>query len=674
MPQQERGGVIRRIVVPAIALVGLVVIGLAVVSATVAKPPAVVTVEHTVGQGSELLVSDPGVLEAFADIVKIEVSTPNPDGVLVSFGRDTDVLEWVADTPNERLTGLASMDSFQVVNGGSDDKVVAAASSDLWVMAREFTTRDSLTWEGRSGRWSMLIAPLAGADGEFGPLEGTTVAMTWQRQVDTPWLVPGVALGTVILAASLILLVIDVRRHRALALSSGREEVRHGGRRRKAKPTQVKPDQEPVKATKTEETNAPGLEVGRHSEPTAEAPPEAREKRFKKKKDRAGVQPAGPESPPESEPETGPASPLVPAAPGAPVQPVAPVSPVVVDKSVPPTPPVAPTETPESTPSAPPPKPETLARPPELVKSMVGAKSVEPDPPVAPAQPLPPVKPLDPGLPLATAKPAEPASPVTPLKPVSGPPAQEPQLAQEPTSLDAELVIQPGKAKRGQAKPKRGRGKAPKPAKPAKKAKKAGPSEPTAPTPAPDQEVHHKAPAELDLGRATPVRSWERFAQAETSDQERPTEPILPAFGAKVDPVLGPIAAPARPAETPLTSLSRPVGLPLEQTSPALPPPSAPRGAAQGPSSDTARRNATAAEQIEALRATHSPSASQAASTIAAAVAAAQGTGSAVGLTRRQIREAERAAQEALRASRQDPFSESGAPAGAVQMQDEEGL
>jgi hypothetical protein len=58
----------------------------------------------------------------------------------------------------------------------------------------------------------------------------------------------------------------------------------------------------------------------------------------------------------------------------------------------------------------------------------------------------------------------------------------------------------------------------------------------------------------------------------------------------------------------------------------------------------------TPAEKIAALRETHTSAASEAAATIAAAMAAASGGGSAAGLTRRQIREAERAAQMALRA------------------------
>jgi protein involved in polysaccharide export with SLBB domain len=59
---------------------------------------------------------------------------------------------------------------------------------------------------------------------------------------------------------------------------------------------------------------------------------------------------------------------------------------------------------------------------------------------------------------------------------------------------------------------------------------------------------------------------------------------------------------------------------------------------------------ASPADKIAALRESHTSMADDAAATIAAAMAAAGGAGSAAGLTRRQIREAERAAADALRA------------------------
>jgi hypothetical protein len=88
---------------------------------------------------------------------------------------------------------------------------------------------------------------------------------------------------------------------------------------------------------------------------------------------------------------------------------------------------------------------------------------------------------------------------------------------------------------------------------------------------------------------------------------------------------------------------------------------------------------ATAAQKIAALRQSHTSVADEAAETIAAAMAAAAGAGSAAGLTRRQIRQAERAAAEALhvagRSTGEIPIRRAAAPAAPppVQMQSSEG-
>jgi hypothetical protein len=78
---------------------------------------------------------------------------------------------------------------------------------------------------------------------------------------------------------------------------------------------------------------------------------------------------------------------------------------------------------------------------------------------------------------------------------------------------------------------------------------------------------------------------------------------------------------------------TRPTGLPGPQSQPAA----------------TPAPPASPADKIAALRQSHTSMADDAAATIARAMAAASGSGTAAGLTRRQIREAERAAQEALR-------------------------
>jgi hypothetical protein len=220
-------------------------------------------------------------------------------------------------------------------------------------------------------------------------------------------------------------------------------------------------------------------------------------------------------------------------------------------------------------------------------------------------------------------------------------------------------------------------------------------------------------PPKLDLGLATPNRNWERLAAPdpryadlegddlpvglELSGRElsvlepsgqpvgagsggpgagpgaaRPLAPSVPGE-ARVPAASGASPAPSAPpsSRAPFAPAARSEGVP-PRVRPGPPsggwPPARP---IQAPTGGAAQ--VTADQKIAALRRTHTSLADDAAATIAAAVAAAAGDGSAAGLTRRQIREAERAAGEALRASGRaagqiPPWRDQGARP-AVQMQ-----
>jgi len=556
-------------VVPGIALVGLVLIGLAVASATIWKPPETVTASHSAGSGASLLWTDPGVLEAWNDQVSIEVSTKTVPGVVVAIGRSNDVAKWVADSPFERITGLSTKDSFTVTNGGSTEQIVAAQGSDLWVASREVTSAQTISWTHKPGRWSLLIAPMEGADGEFGTMAGTTVSLTWTRVVQTPYLTRGITLGTALIAISLIVLVWEIRHRRRLDLVTERQAAREAGLQREAGPQIARRTQvvEETSVMKAVATALPDLEAGGQ---------------------------VAPAEPPESQPKTRRAR-LRHTAPPSADQPVEPATPQPAPEE-----PAVPVKA--TTAAAPPAKPKAVeASAPEVAK-----------PEAQPARTKPP----------APAKAPEPPA-VPDQAPEPAPQLPEPVAAGEAvTALAAE------------GKPRRWFGSRKKPV--------------AAEVPA--EQVDQVEPAEalaLNLGLATPQRRWEKLRQPDQAAGDQPEE-ALAVFGARVDPVLGPIAAPTSPP---------PVAARLPDTSTGAVP------AAQG---------ATPDQKIEALRAAHSSTASQAAATIAAAMAAAQGTGSAAGLTRRQIREAERAAHDALRAHRQDDLPMSPHIERPVKMQGED--
>jgi len=618
--------------VPGIALVGLVLIGLAVASATVWKPPETVTASHSAGSGASLLWTDPGVLEAWNDQVSIDVTTKTAPGVVVAIGRSNDVAKWVADSPFERITGLGSRDTFTVTNGGSTEQIVAAQDSDLWVASREVTSSQTISWSHKPGRWSLLIAPMEGADGEFGTMAGTTVSLTWTRAVETPYLSRGITLGIVLIAISSVVLIWDIRHRRRLDLVTERLAAREAGLQREAGPQISRRSHTPEETSvmKAVATELPDLEAGgqvapasqpkprrarlRHAdapspeEPTDVAAPaaatdEPAEPAASQAKARRGrLRHADAPSPEEPTDVAAPAAatdeaaePAVTKAEPAPSQPKArrgrlrhadaPSSEEPTEAAAP----AAATDEP-----AEPPAPKVVSAP---AKAAAQTAAAQPAP--ERAEPKGPAKEPPPDPTAAPAKAPVPKTPVAATAPVAPAPGK-------PVTTDAAepALTEPDKPRRWFS----------------------GRKKPAAAEPPTDQ-ADQAEPAEalaLNLGLATPQRRWEKLKQTDQATADQP-EAALPVFGAKVDPVLGPIAAPASP------------------------PPVATWGQGNGEAAGTAAEIATTNQKIEALKAAHSSKASQAAATIAAAVAAAQGTGSAAGLTRRQIREAERAAHDALR-------------------------
>ena len=574
---------IRRIVVPSIALVGAVLIGLAVASATVWKPAKTVIADHEIGAGADLLWTDPGVLEAWNDQVTVEVKTKAVPGVIVAVGRTNDVTKWVADSPFEQIKGLSSVDTFAVTKGGSNEKLVPAQNSDLWVLSREVTESNTIKWNHREGRWSLLIAPMANDKGEFGSLAGTTLSMTWTRTVSTPFLGKGIGLGALALAASLALLVWDIRHRRRLTLAEEREAARESGLQREAGPVISRRAQTPEETSviKAVSDHAPILEEGGQVAPAPDEPSPAKARRGKA---RRGVE-AGPVQPAKADRDQPAKTGLDQPAKTGPDQPAkaGPDQPTKADRDQP-------------------------------AEAEVTALADQ-----IPAEKLPQA---------ATKR----DSTERKLPDKAATPLPEPSKPGESAAAQAEA-----KEETAPAKTRRWFGGRKK-------------TEPEASAPiAPDEAAPEEQPA-VDLGRATPVRSWERIAQGEPGKPDE-TPASLPVFGAKVDPVLGPIGAP----------------------SPTLPAKAWEQLHGAQPAAAPVIHAASPDEKIEALRSAHSSAASQAAATIAAAMAAAQGAGSAAGLTRRQIREAERAAHEALRTSRQIEADDADTAGHAVKMQDEEG-
>lgn len=225
---------LHRLTAAVLSVLGLLVIGLGIASATVWRADDILVASATPQDGTRLLVADPGVLELAGDPVTVTVEAPGDTPVVLAVGRDTDVAGWVGTDAYARVTGLSAWDTLRTEqvaattpddtasddtaadgtatdeaatdatttdgapsDGTAADEQAAALAdprgSDLWVAESSGKGSATLTWQAEPGRWSLLVASV----GDDVP----TLTLSWPRTVTTPWLVPALVVGLLLLAA-----------------------------------------------------------------------------------------------------------------------------------------------------------------------------------------------------------------------------------------------------------------------------------------------------------------------------------------------------------------------------------------------------------------------------------------------------------------------------------------
>ena len=227
---------IQRALATLLCLLGAAAIGLGVASATLWRADDVLVARAQAEPGTTMIVTEPGVLDLAADEVTITADADR-GRVVVALGRTADVEAWVGGDAHTRVTGLAEWHVLAVeeeeaaptpepsesptaeptetptptatattpVEGEEPaedpadpaDTAPDPSGSDLWVDEALGSGQVSLDWAARDGRWSVLVAATGvGAD----PPELT---LAWPQTVTTPWLWPGVVVGSVLLLAGL---------------------------------------------------------------------------------------------------------------------------------------------------------------------------------------------------------------------------------------------------------------------------------------------------------------------------------------------------------------------------------------------------------------------------------------------------------------------------------------
>lgn len=200
--------VLRRVVGVLLVVLGLASIAVAIASATVWRPSDVVTARASATDVA-MITTAPGVLDLVGEEVTLTARAPGGAPVALVLGDERDVSGWIGSDPAVEVTGLASWTTLATQERApgdgepttGEDGLPDPTTSDMWLASARGDGTASLTWDAPAGR-VLALAVVPGADGASPELE-----LSWPREVETPLLVPGIAVGAILVALGALLLV-----------------------------------------------------------------------------------------------------------------------------------------------------------------------------------------------------------------------------------------------------------------------------------------------------------------------------------------------------------------------------------------------------------------------------------------------------------------------------------
>ncbi|MEV4950523.1 hypothetical protein [Paenarthrobacter nitroguajacolicus] len=172
-------------------------------------------------KAAPLTVIDQKLIALHDGPVKIKIQ--GEGNFIVATGRPDDVEAWVGETAHNTLTGVsADQKSLEVSSADGEATAPSPAGSDLWVSTEDASGDLDYTWNPPAdGEWSLLVA------GDGTQPAPSSISMTFPNNATTPWAVPLIVLGIIIILIGAALPFI------AKALSNRRkhddDEPRDGG-------------------------------------------------------------------------------------------------------------------------------------------------------------------------------------------------------------------------------------------------------------------------------------------------------------------------------------------------------------------------------------------------------------------------------------------------------------
>ncbi|MGX5716505.1 hypothetical protein [Arthrobacter sp. MAHUQ-56] len=138
----------------------------------------------------------------------VKVTVQGEGNFILAAGRPDDVQAWVGTTAHNTISGVSEDEkSLQVEHADGDATAPNPAGSDLWVTSENASGELEYTWTPPAdGDWSLLLA----ADGT--KPAPASVSMTFPNDTSTPWAVPLMVIGGLLILGGIALAVLSGRR------------------------------------------------------------------------------------------------------------------------------------------------------------------------------------------------------------------------------------------------------------------------------------------------------------------------------------------------------------------------------------------------------------------------------------------------------------------------------
>ncbi|HEY9356429.1 MAG TPA: hypothetical protein VIQ52_09015 [Arthrobacter sp.] len=190
----------------ALVLLGLLTLLAGIGQKTIWAPSETFTASvPTDAAEAPLTVIDQNLRTLHGGTVKINVK--GDGNFILAAGRPDDVDAWVAQTAHNTVTGVSEDNkSLQVEHADGEATAPNPAGSDLWVSSENASGELDYSWTPPAdGEWSLLLA----SDGtKAAPGE---VSMTFPNDTSTPWAIPLMVIGGLLILAGIALAILSAR-------------------------------------------------------------------------------------------------------------------------------------------------------------------------------------------------------------------------------------------------------------------------------------------------------------------------------------------------------------------------------------------------------------------------------------------------------------------------------